>query len=80
MYQQMDHWVLLYQDAIAQVWGRRSTYDNPQHPAWLPLKDRVVHNRRATDSVTWPAIQRSRPANRLISAPFPCFYFQACNP
>ncbi len=57
MYDNKQEWALLYQDAIAQVWGRSTTYDNLEHPDHLPDAMRVVHDKRASDSVTWPAIR-----------------------
>ncbi|HEY6564855.1 MAG TPA: hypothetical protein VIY86_10190, partial [Pirellulaceae bacterium] len=31
-------WVVLYQDPLSQVWGRRSVYDDPSSPHYLPLE------------------------------------------
>ncbi len=56
MNENADTWVLLYQDAVAQVWGRRSMYDDARLPTWVAPHDRVIHDRLASDSVTWPAI------------------------
>jgi energy-coupling factor transporter transmembrane protein EcfT len=54
-------WVLLYQDAVAQVWGHREIFDNPGSPRYLPPTERVVSNRAVTGSVRWPAIRRMGP-------------------
>lgn len=56
MNENADTWLLLYQDAIAQVWGRREIFDNPESDHWIGPARRVIHNRLAKDSVTWPAI------------------------
>ena len=61
MYENTDHWVLLYQDGIAQVWGRRSTYDTPSNPSFFAVEKRVIHNTQRHDSVTWPAIRPIQP-------------------
>lgn len=61
MYDNTDHWALLYQDAIAQVWGRRSTYDNPSNPHYFAAEKRVIHNTLSRDSVSWPAIRPIQP-------------------
>lgn len=57
MYENSGQWSLLYQDAIAQVWGRKAIYDDPSLPGYVPQEIRVRHDRLATDSVTWPAIK-----------------------
>ena len=31
-----DQWVLLYQDQLAQLWGRRSIYDQPGQASYFP--------------------------------------------
>jgi hypothetical protein len=49
-------WVLLYQDAIAQLWGLRDVFDDPACPRYLPPADRVIHDTIARDAVTWPAL------------------------
>ena len=56
MQTQQEDWVLLYQDAIAQLWGRRTWYDDPQSPQYVSANHRLIHDRLATDSVSWPAI------------------------
>lgn len=56
-----DRWVLLYQDAISQVWGARHVYANSNSPWYLPPEDRIVSNRMASDCVTWPAVYPTKP-------------------
>lgn len=63
MYQNADNWVLLYEDGIAQVWGARRLYDDPNCHDYIPESSRVSSDRIATDSVTWPAINDHRPGN-----------------
>lgn len=57
MYEHSDHWTLLYQDGIAQVWGRRSLYDNPSNSRYFAAEKRLIHNSRIRESVSWPAIR-----------------------
>jgi hypothetical protein len=55
-------WVLLYQDAVAQVWGRRDKYDDAASPYFIPLAERLVGDAPQTGSATWPALpQRATP-------------------
>jgi hypothetical protein len=56
MNQHRGRWVLLYQDDIAQVWGRASKYDDPGNPAYIPPCDRIVSETTQSGSVTWPAL------------------------
>jgi len=56
MEEQQDDFVLLYQDALAQVWGRRSVYDAPSSPRYLASARRSITDRAPEGSVTWPAL------------------------
>jgi len=56
-------WVLLYQDAVAQVWGRRDTFDDPASPAYLPADDRRITDSPQAGTVAWPAL----PPRRLVA-------------
>jgi hypothetical protein len=49
-------WVLLYQDALAQLWGRRQTYDDPGSPAYLPPAQRRITEESQSGFVRWPAL------------------------
>ncbi|MEX2171978.1 MAG: hypothetical protein WD851_21840 [Pirellulales bacterium] len=53
-----SRWVLLYQDAIAQLWGLREVFDDPNSLRYLPPEDRVIHDLIARDAVPWPALPR----------------------
>lgn len=53
-----SQWVLLYQDALAQLWGLREVFDDPLSPRYLPPADRVIHDTIARDAVPWPALPR----------------------
>ncbi len=57
-------WVLLYQDARAQVWGRRSRFDNPGRPEFLSPARRVIADVQPAGRALWPAFPATvnRPA------------------
>lgn len=59
MQQQQQSWVLLYQDDVAQLWGRSSIYDNVRHADYLPPARRVLAGGKQRGHVTWPAWPRS---------------------
>jgi len=48
-------WCLLYQDAVAQLWGRRTRYDRPESPHYLAAHVRQVSDQPQRGSVPWPA-------------------------
>lgn len=50
-----DEWTLLYQDGLAQVWGRRDHYSNPQHERFFPESLRTVKQMRPVGHAQWPA-------------------------
>jgi hypothetical protein len=56
MFRHADRWTLLYQDQLAQVWGRASVYDEPDSPRYLPPAQRSISNDAQIGSVTWPAL------------------------
>jgi hypothetical protein len=62
---QHPDWVLLYQDARAQVWGRRSRFDNPADPGFLSPGRRVIANGQPAGRALWPAFPATvnRPAH-----------------
>ena len=55
---QTERWVLLYQDSLAQLWGRRERYDDPQSPDFLPVERRRLSETLQQGHVTWPALPR----------------------
>lgn len=56
-------WVLLYQDSLAQIWGRRDRYGDPQKADYLPVTQRSISDARQSGSVQWPAFPRRRTAS-----------------
>jgi hypothetical protein len=56
MQRHTDKWVLLYQDSLAQLWGRRSVYEAPESPQFLAASLRSITDDLQTGSVSWPAL------------------------
>jgi hypothetical protein len=66
--QEQDDWVLLYQDALAQLWGRAEKYDEPSSPDYLPPAQRRITDKPQAGYARWPALpQRNRSAVSLSS-------------
>lgn len=58
-------WTLLYQDGIAQLWGRASRYDDPQSPAYFSELKRQHSDHVVTGSLPWPALPTQRAPKAL---------------
>ena len=56
MERHVDDWVLLYQDRLAQLWGRTSTYDSANSPRYILPKHRQISDRPQNGVVSWPAM------------------------
>ncbi len=72
MFRNQQRWALLYQDRLAQVWGRRSAFDDPASPRYLAPDHRHITNDEQTGNVSWPALPiRRSPVGRLalVAAP-----------
>jgi len=54
-----ETWCLLYQDSRAQLWGRRSIFDDPASPRYLPQDRRDISDELQHGIVEWPAIPKS---------------------
>ncbi len=54
-----NQWTLLYQDQLAKLWGRKTEYDNPASPRYIPHDRRKVSDQPQVGSVPWPAIPTS---------------------
>jgi len=63
--QNQRDWVLLYQDSLAQVWGRRDRYDDRASSDYLPPEARRVGDEPQTGFVQWPAFPVTRKAERV---------------
>lgn len=59
---QAESWALLYQDRIAQLWGRRDRYDRAGNPDYVAAEHRIIGNQTPTGYATWPAF----PIVRLV--------------
>jgi len=49
-------WALLYQDQLAQLWGRSNQFDNSCHANFLPEQRRNITDAIQTGFVSWPAL------------------------
>jgi hypothetical protein len=49
-------WVLLYQDELAQVWGRSAKYGDPVSPHFVPPGRRQIGDAKQSGFAAWPAI------------------------
>jgi hypothetical protein len=58
MQAQADQWVLLYQDQLSQLWGRRSVYDDPAQATYFHPSRRQVTRTPQMGIVSWPAAPR----------------------
>jgi hypothetical protein len=60
LHSQRDRWTVLYQDSLAQLWGRRDIYDDPDHPDYLPPEARILGDAEQHGVVPWPALPQMR--------------------
>ncbi len=68
MKENLDEWALLYQDNIAQLWGRRAKYDDRQSVYYIPPAQRRISDEIQKGYVTWPALPvRGRRDVQLVS-------------
>jgi hypothetical protein len=58
MFRQRDRWTLLYQDKIAQLWGRSTVFGDPAQPTFIPVHHRRISESPQTGLVSWPAYPR----------------------
>ena len=63
MFRNHDRWTLLYQDRIAQLWGRAEKYDDPRSASFVALDRRQITDDEQQGSVTWPAFPVRRRGN-----------------
>jgi hypothetical protein len=49
-------WTLLYSDSVAQLWGRRSRYDDPASPYYFSPADRQFDVKLREAAWQWPAL------------------------
>ena len=65
--QQQDNWVLLYQDELAQLWGRADRYDDLASDRFLPVASRQISDEPQLGSVPWPALPRFATPERTFA-------------
>ncbi len=51
-----DDWTLLYQDALAQLWGRKSRFDDRTSQDYLEVSRRRISDAPQVGYVAWPAL------------------------
>jgi len=59
-----DHkkeWVLLYQDGLAQLWGRKSRYDDPKSAYYIEPRKRELGESLTGGYVLWPGLPQYEP-------------------
>ncbi|WP_425396083.1 hypothetical protein [Aeoliella sp.] len=49
-------WTLLYQDGLAQLWGRALIYDNPNSPRYIAPAERLITDKVHFSAFNWPAL------------------------
>jgi hypothetical protein len=65
-----DHpeWSLLYSDAVAELWGRASRYDDPTSAHYLPPAERRFDVKLLEARFQWPALPDRSLADQLSAA------------
>ena len=58
-------WCLLYQDGLAQLWGLKSKFDDPNSINFVPPENRVRSNKKPGGIVAWPAIPNFDSSQRI---------------
>lgn len=71
---QSSQWCLLYQDGLAQLWGLKSKYDDPESVDFMPTELRVRSEKMPQGIAQWPAVPnptsrnlRDRMTQKLVS-------------
>jgi hypothetical protein len=66
MFRNLESWTLLYQDGLAQVWGRSKTFDDSTSSRYIAPDRRQVTDDEQVGKVSWPALpQRQRTTGQL---------------
>ncbi|TWT99842.1 hypothetical protein Pla108_07850 [Botrimarina colliarenosi] len=53
-------WTLVYQDAVAQLWGPTAVVDDVSSPNFVPAERRFVSDHFSLTAFEWPALPRRR--------------------
>jgi hypothetical protein len=78
MQEHRDAWTLMYQDSLAQLWGRSDKYDDPFGLDYVPPARRVIGDEPQTGSVPWPALPRRRDGDTACPSSSVCRVSFAC--
>lgn len=57
---QANAWTLLYQDGLAQLWGRSARYGDAASPDFVPLAERRISTAPQAGLAAWPALPTAR--------------------
>lgn len=66
MNRRRDRWTLLYQDKMAQLWGRAARYGDPASEDYIPPSQRRISDEEQKGSLPWPALPLRQPATRRL--------------
>jgi hypothetical protein len=67
MERQTGRWTLLYQDELAQLWGRTQQYDEPTSRKFLAPSDRQISNETQAGYALWPALPNHQHVRKLTA-------------
>ena len=62
-------WSLIYQDGIAQLWGRCSVYDDPNSQRYVAAEERLITDRVYNTAFAWPALPHPSVTNSVAEGP-----------
>ena len=66
MQRSSENWVLLYQDSVAQLWGRKHRYGIHTSTDFVPPAERRISDREQRGIVPWPALPQYPPARDSV--------------
>lgn len=67
---EMPEWTMLYQDRVAEVWGRRELYDDTNSERYLAPSERSISDAEQIGLAAWPALpcgEDARPLNPVFA-------------
>ncbi len=67
MSQNTEKWSLIYQDKLTQVWGRKSTFDDPKSPQFISEQQRSISDHPQQGYAAWPAIIPSHSVSKSLN-------------
>jgi len=56
-------WSLIYQDGIAQLWGRTAVFDDPHSSRYVATAERLITDRVHNTAFAWPALPFDKPTS-----------------